>query len=185
MLFARKRRKGDKQSGTDENMKAETVYDITKISDKAKWQYYFSKTFPETIITIVYVDGRCFSLPIEKARRDYALYHSSMYMDLKDGISRLMMGKSFKEEDRKKISDEVLRGKEGLAISVWGEPDKEGKAPVHFESRAFSELGIVEAREFTEEEKRLIDNAEIRKKIDEKEEELTKLKAQLKPIERI
>lgn len=171
----------------------EAIYDITEIKEKEKWEYYFTKLFPEREFTACWagmlknVSGELskregsrllFMERTEERFRTFRLYWDIFTFHFKDGKIEMFMVTAFSSETRAKIEEKLLAGKDWLE-TVYGQPD-DNKVTVTCVPRTFEELDLVTAREFTEDEMRAIDNAEIQKQIDQKMKGLEELKARIR-----
>lgn len=169
------------------------IYDITEMKEKEKWEFYFTMLFPERVFTACWVgrlkkdDGgwssRKESRLLFMERTDERFITFRLYWDIftfqyQDGKIEMSIVPSFRSETRAEIEEKHLAGKDWIE-SVYGQPDEKEEVAVTWVPRTFEELNLVIAREFTEDEKKAITNAEIQKQIDLKMKEAEELKAKI------
>lgn len=164
----------------------EAVYDITGINGACKWEYYFSKLFPEHEFTIYIVGGlkngekrMLFMQRTDERFKTFLLYRDVFTFKYMDGKVEMFIANSFSSDSKAEIEEKFLAGKDWLA-AVYGQPDEKGEVIVNFVPKTFEELDLVIAREFTQEEMIAIDNAELQKRIDQKMREAEELRAKIK-----
>lgn len=164
----------------------EVVHDITAIKEACRWEYYFSKLFPEHGFTIYWVGGLkkgkkrlLFMQRTDERFKTFLLYRDVFTFKYKDGKVEMFIANSFSSDSKAEIEEKFLDGKDWLA-AMYGQPDEKGEVIVNFVPKTFEELNLVIAREFTQEEMIAIDNAELQKRIDQKMREAEELRAKIR-----
>lgn len=174
------------------DLNLDAIYDITGIGLKEMWEFYFTRLFPEHVFTACWV-GRLkniegdlsnsegcrllFMRLTEERFRMFRLYWDVFTFQYQDGKIEMFIGGSISSETRAKL-EEHLEGKDWLE-TVYGQPVGDGEVAVTLVPRTFEELNLLMAREFTEDDKKAITNAEIQKQIAQKMKETEELKAKM------
>lgn len=171
----------------------DAIYDITGIISKEMWEFYFTRVFPEHVFTACWVgnvkmiegnlssreESRLLFMRLTEERfRMFRLYWDIFTFHYQDGKIEMFIGGSISSETRAKLEEQHLEGKEWLE-TVYGQPVGGGEVTVTFVPRTFEYLNLVVAREFTEDDKKAITNAEIQKQIAQKMKETEELKAKM------
>ncbi len=118
------------------NWNAEAIYDITGIKEKEKWEYYFTKLFPDHKFTVCFVgrfspDSRegsrlLFMQQTDEQFKRFRLYWDLFKFQFQDGGIEMYLVYSIEGKSRAKIEERHLAGKDWLE-AVYGVPDeKEG-----------------------------------------------------------
>lgn len=204
-------RKGDISMTIDEIKKdwnPDAIYDIMGIKKPERWEYYFSRLFPELEFTVCWIGGLTkvevklgrregsrllFMKRTEERFRTFRLYWDMFTFHFQDGKINMFMGGSVSGKTREMVEEQHLSGKDWIE-TVYEQHEKkddacEGRCPaesnkndvvVTFVARTFEELNLVTAREFTQEEMNVIDNAVTQKEIEKKQAEIKDLRAGIK-----
>lgn len=181
------------------DLNPDAIYDIAGIKDKVRWEYCFTKLFPEHEFTVCWV-GRLeniegelssragchilFMRITEERYRTFRLYWAMFTFHFHDGKIEMFIVGSISSETRAELEEQHLEGKDWLE-AVYGQPDenvilKKNEVIVTFVPRTFEDLNPVIAREFTQDEMDAIDNAETKREIEKKQREIKELRATIK-----
>lgn len=182
----------------EEKWDPDAIYDLAGIRNKVRWQFYFSWTFPDREFYSEWIrpQGERVAVPHEEASGTVVHYQ------FKSGEDRLLffakerslafryyfgflgtklqggMGSMYtipqvgNNEVRQQLEANLKPGEILYATLQEGQ--------IIFTPKLLSEVPIVQAREFTEEEMRVIDNMVVQKQIDAKLAELEELRSRLR-----
>ena len=140
-----------------EALKQIVIHDITAMSteEKLRWTYIFSKTNPNSAYSSEWVEKRFFVYPKSRLTDIAFMFYSSwMHSTVTNGQLSMLLGGSFKDEDKEKLKKDLGWVADQFVVAV---PEPDNKT-VKFAVFPLSMLQIVQAQPFGVEQEKQVRN---------------------------
>jgi len=130
-----------------EGLKQIVIHDLTTMSseEKMRWTYIFSKMNLGSTYVSEWIEERFLVYPKSRLTDIAFMFYSSwMHSTVTNGYLSMLMGGSFKEEDKKKLKEDLGWVPEQFIVAV---PEQDGKT-VKFAVSSLTMLQLVKEQPF-------------------------------------